>query len=148
MAEANHERSAPLPDGIGVCVLIVEDNPVVGKFAANALREFGYDSILVVDADHALSELGADCGRFHVVFSDVVMPGMGGIEFAEQIRREYPDIPVILTGGYSHVLAQDGTHDFELLRKPYSIEQLSHVLRKALVWHMSKGRPNPDIAHK
>ena len=42
-------------------------------------------------------------------------------------------MPVILTSGYSHVLAQNGRHGFELLHKPYSLEQLSRVLRKALL---------------
>jgi hypothetical protein len=40
----------------------------------------------------------------------------------------------VLTSGYSNILAQDGTHGFELLHKPYSVEQLSRVLRKAAGW--------------
>ena len=125
-------------DGIGVCVLLVEDNASVGEFATLALRELGYDSVLAVDAARALDELKKNCGRFHVVFSDVVMPGMSGVELAEQIRRDHPDIPVILTSGYSHVLAENGAHGFELLHKPYSIEQLSRVLRKAITWQASR----------
>jgi two-component system NtrC family sensor kinase len=64
------------------------------------------------------------------VFSDVVMPGTSGIELAQGIRERYPDLPVVLTSGYSHVLAQHGTFGFELLQKPYSIEQLSRVLAR------------------
>jgi PAS domain S-box-containing protein len=120
--------------GAGVCVLVVEDNEPVGQFATQALRELGYDSVLATDALAALAELKSNCSRFHVVFSDVVMPGMDGLELAARIRIEYPDVPVILTSGYSHVLAQNGTHGFELLHKPYSIEQLSRVLRKAVTW--------------
>jgi hypothetical protein len=44
----------------------------------------------------------------------------------------------VLTSGYSHVLAQNGKHGFELLHKPYSVEQLSRVLHKAITW--AKGR--------
>jgi DNA-binding NtrC family response regulator len=66
------------------------------------------------------------------VFSDVVMPGMSGIDLAEEIRRRYPELPVVLTSGYSHVLAREGTHGFELLQKPYSIEQLSRTLHIAV----------------
>jgi two-component system NtrC family sensor kinase len=65
-----------------------------------------------------------------VVFSDVVMPGMTGIELAQEIRRRQFDLPVVLTSGYSHVLSQYGGHGFELLQKPYSVEQLSRVLHK------------------
>lgn len=121
-------------DGDGVCVLIVEDNEDVGQFARNALKELGYDSMLAADAHEALLKLGEKSDAFHIVFSDVVMPGMSGIELGAHIRRLYPAVPVILTSGYSHVLAQNGKHGFELLHKPYSIEQLSRVLRKAIVW--------------
>ena len=121
-------------DGEGICVLLVEDNKPVGTFATQALRELGYDSVLVLNAEDALTELSKDCDRFHLVFSDIVMPGMSGIELGTEIRRLYPSIPVILTSGYSHVLAQNGTFGFELLHKPYSVEQLSRVLRKAVRW--------------
>jgi CheY-like chemotaxis protein len=74
--------------------------------------------------------LKADAGRFDVVFSDVVMPGMSGIDLAHLLREQYPALPVVLTSGYSHVLAQSGSDGFELLHKPYSIDQLSSVLLK------------------
>jgi DNA-binding NtrC family response regulator len=125
-------------DGEGVCVLVVEDNAQVGEFATAALAELGYDSVLATDGRAALGLLQEDCDRFHVIFSDVVMPGMGGIELGGEVRRLYPDVPIILTSGYSHVLAQNGQHGFELLHKPYSVEQLSHVLRKAITWQVRK----------
>lgn len=129
-------------DGDGACILVVEDNEDVGNFATAALRELGYDSVLATDALAALAALAlleANAGRFHVVFSDVVMPGMSGLDLGQEVRRRYPDLPVILTSGYSHVLAQNGRHGFELLHKPYSIEQLSRVLRKAVIWRSSAG---------
>ena len=121
----------PLVDGHGTCVLVVEDNADVGSFATQALEELGYRTILASDASVALGELASDADRFDVVFSDVVMPGVTGIELAQEVRRRHPDLPVVLTSGYSHVLAQDGTDGFELLQKPYSIEELSRVLQKA-----------------
>lgn len=41
-----------------------------------------------------------------------------------------PTCRVVLASGYSHVLAQEGAHGFELLHKPYSAEQLSRILRR------------------
>ncbi len=122
-------------DGTGTCVLVVEDNEQVGAFATQALRELGYDIVLASDAARALAELEAGWDRFDVVFSDVVMPGMSGIDLASEVRRRHPDVPVVLTSGYSHILAQTGAHGFELLHKPYSVEQLSRVLGKALKRH-------------
>jgi DNA-binding NtrC family response regulator len=111
-------------------VLVVEDNRDVGRFATDALTELGYAPTLVSSAAAALTELVRHPYRYDVVFSDVVMPGMTGIELGEEIRKLYADLPVVLTSGYSHVLAQNGTYGFELLQKPYSIEQLSRVLNK------------------
>ncbi|MEN3951365.1 PAS domain S-box protein [Iodidimonas sp. SYSU 1G8] len=127
-------RAAPgeLPvDGDGACVLVVEDNVDVGAFATQTLGEMGYETVLAVDAREALAELAAGVARFDVVFTDVVMPGMNGIDLAKEIRRLYPRLPVVLTSGYSHVLAEHGSHGFELLQKPYSIDALSRVLRTA-----------------
>lgn len=77
-----------------------------------------------------MEELASDPDRFDVVFTDVVMPGMSGIELAQEIRRRQMDLPVVLTSGYSQVLSQQGSYGFELLPKPYSIEQLARVLHK------------------
>lgn len=121
-----------------ICVLIVEDNQSVGDFAIHALGALGYDTMLARNAEEALAELARNCDHIHVVFSDVVMPGISGVELGRLIRERYPTVPVILTSGYSHVLAQDDQHGFQLLQKPYSIEQLSHALRKTLSSRASK----------
>jgi FixJ family two-component response regulator len=66
------------------------------------------------------------------------MPGLSGIELGQEIRRLYPDLPVVLTSGYSHVLAQNGSFGFELLHKPYSMEELARTLRKAVAWNLAR----------
>ena len=124
------EEPEALVDGHGTCVLVVEDNVEVGNFAVQTLTDLGYKTVLANNAQEALVELAKDADRFDVVFSDVVMPGMSGIDLAHEIRRQHHDLPVLLASGYSHVLAQNGTYGFELLHKPYSIEQLSRLLRK------------------
>jgi len=134
---ADSEKSRPAPStgstaiaGGGMSVLMVEDNVDLGRFTADALDELGYAIELVGNATHALEELDTHAGRFDIVFTDVVMPGMSGLELAQEIRRSYPELPVVLTSGYSHVLSEHGSHGFELLQKPYTIEQLSHVLHR------------------
>jgi two-component system NtrC family sensor kinase len=131
-------EDAPPVDGHGMAVLVVEDNIEVGNFAADALSELGYAATLVGNAMDALAELTRNPERFDVVFSDVVMPGMTGIDLAQEIRRRHSDLPVVLTSGYSHVLSQNGSYGFELLQKPYSIEQLSRVLHKVGRWRRVK----------
>lgn len=137
-AQQTPVEDAPAIDGTGMSVLVVEDNIEVGKFATDALVELGYGTTLVENATHALEELAAGAERYDVVFTDVVMPGMTGIELAEEIRRHYADLPVVLTSGYSHTLSENGSDGLELLQKPYSIEQLSRVLHKAGRWRRMK----------
>ncbi len=131
-------EDAPPLDGRGMSVLVVEDNIEVGKFATDALTELGYGTTLVDNATHALEELAAGADRYDVVFTDVVMPGMTGIELAQEVRRHYPSLPVVLTSGYSHALSENGSDGFELLQKPYSMEQLSRVLHRVARWRRSK----------
>ncbi len=130
------ETPAQLPEaaegGTGQRVLVVEDNVEVGRFATQILQDLGYETTWATDAGEALAWLGADCTGFDAVFSDVVMPGMNGVELAREVRRRRPGLPVVLTSGYSHVLAQEGGHDFELLHKPYSTDQLSRILQRAM----------------
>ncbi len=116
--------------GEGACILVVEDNAEVGMFATQALAELGYNTVLAMNGAKALAELATGVERFDVVFSDVMMPGMSGVELGREIARLYPTLPVMLTSGYSEVLAQSGTHGFELLHKPYSIDALSRAIQK------------------
>jgi signal transduction histidine kinase len=117
-------------EGQSVRVLLVEDNAAVGTSATEALTDLGFHPTWAVDAREALERLNQAPEDFDIVFSDVVMPGMSGLEMARVIRQRQPSMPVILTSGYSHVLAEEGRHGFELLQKPYSADQLSLVLRK------------------
>jgi CheY-like chemotaxis protein len=109
---------------------VVEDNVEVGRFATQILQDLGYVTTWAANAEEALAHLGPDGAGFDAVFSDVVMPGMNGVELGREIRRRRPSLPVILASGYSHVLAQEDDHGFELLHKPYSAEQLSRILQR------------------
>jgi DNA-binding NtrC family response regulator len=84
------------------------------------------------NADEALRPLGETAEDFDAVFTDVVMPGTSGVALAQEIRRRHPWMPVVLTSGYAHVLAEEGPHGFELLHKPYAAEELSRVLRQVM----------------
>jgi two-component system, NtrC family, sensor kinase len=112
-------------------VLLVEDNGDVRRSTVENLRELGCDTAAVASGTEALDLLAQRSGHFDVVFSDIVMPGINGIELGQKIRELGDDLPVVLTSGYSDMLAHRGVDAFDVLQKPYSIEQLSHALRKA-----------------
>jgi PAS domain S-box-containing protein len=122
-------RSNPT-GGFGHRILVVEDNQDVGRFSTELLEDLGYATEWVTCAVDALAVLAEDEFAFDLVFSDVIMPGMSGVELASVIREQYPGLPVVLTSGYSSVLAENAHHGFELVQKPYSVESLSRVLRK------------------
>lgn len=112
-------------------VLVVEDNADVGQFASQMLTDLGFETVLEGDANAAIGRLEQEEGKFDLIFSDVVMPGMDGVEFGRLVRERWPTIPVVLTSGYSHVLAEEPQHGFPLLQKPYSVEALSKTLRES-----------------
>ena len=109
-------------------ILLVEDNETVGSFAHNLLDELGQKVTWATGAEDALRMLEENPRAFDLVFTDVVMPGRSGLDLAQEVRRRWPDLPVVLTSGYSHVLAEEGSHGFELLQKPYTVDGLMNVL--------------------
>jgi len=123
-------------------VLVVEDNVEVGEFSTQLLHDLGYRTVLVHNAEQALKLLDEKPDSFDLVLSDVVMPGLDGVALAREIRRRLPHLPVVLNSGYSHVLAGDGDHGFDLIHKPYSVEELSSVLRRAIA---SSAQARPGI---
>ncbi|MEG8017504.1 ATP-binding protein [Sphingomonas sp. LR55] len=119
------------PEQVSLRILVVEDNPDVGNFAISALADLGHAIVFARDAEEALDILDGQTTRFDVVFSDVMMPGMTGIELGREIRRRYPETAILLTSGYSEVISREGSHGFDLLRKPYSMGELAAALQRA-----------------
>ncbi|TCP96705.1 GAF sensor hybrid histidine kinase [Sphingomonas sp. PP-F2F-A104-K0414] len=119
------------PEQASLRILVVEDNPDVGNFAISALADLGHAIVFARDAEEALDVLDGQTTRFDVVFSDVMMPGMTGIELGREIRRRYPETAILLTSGYSEVISREGSHGFDLLRKPYSMGELAAALQRA-----------------
>ena len=129
----------PTTSGRGHRILLVEDDEHVGKVSSELLQDLGYATEWAADARQALDLLARDQWAFDLVFSDVIMPGMNGVELATLIRERHPHLPVVLTSGYSSALAESAHYGFELIRKPYSMEALARTLRKAIPERSSNG---------
>ncbi|MBK4994558.1 response regulator [Pseudomonas sp. S37] len=130
--EAALTSSQPQAQGERRRILVVEDNPDLGNFTAQILEDHGYRISYARSAEEALAQLTGPAGDFDAVFSDVVMPGMGGLALARELRRQRPQLPIILTSGYSEAIAEDGHQGFAFLAKPYSAEQVCQMLGKIL----------------
>ncbi|AMA58702.1 PAS domain-containing hybrid sensor histidine kinase/response regulator [Bradyrhizobium sp. CCGE-LA001] len=137
VAALTHEAATT---GRGYRVLVVEDDDEVGRFSTELLEDLGYVVRRVANAHAALTILGENEFAVDLVFSDVIMPGMNGVELAGIIRERYPGLPVVLTSGYSNVLAENAHRGFELIQKPYSVESLSRILRKAITEKLAVAR--------
>ena len=115
---------------VGLKVLLVEDNPQVREFAAELLSEMQCDVTTACDGRDALKLL--DSADFDLVFSDVVMPGIGGVELARRIEAERPEMPVLLATGYSSELVGNGDNNFTVVSKPYDATTLSTAIAEIL----------------
>lgn len=114
-------------------ILVVEDNAEVAAFAEALLTELGHTVTRASSGEEAL-EL-ARARDFDIVFSDVVMPGMGGLKLAEALSREKPELPVVLATGYSQEIAETGTGGRPVILKPYRLATLAEALSDALHTH-------------
>ena len=111
-------------------VLIVEDDMLLAELAAGMFAELGYEGVIAHSAKEALEQLaGGD--RPKLIFSDVVMPGgISGIELARKVRNRFPELPILLTTGYSEEVG--GSHGFPVLQKPYEMGALASALGNLL----------------
>ncbi len=118
------------PFGAGQTVLVVEDDPAVRQVATSTLRSLGFRVIEAGSGDEAAGMLKAH-EKISLVLSDVRMPGeLNGIDLARLIRRERPEIRVLLTTGY---VDSDGMiDDLDLLYKPYRATDLAERIQSLM----------------
>lgn len=127
-------RDVPAPRNNQELVLVVEDEERVRSMSVEALRNLGYTVIAADGPEHALGLVESGIAP-HLLFTDVVMPGMSGRVLAERVKEKQPGIKVLFTTGYSRGAAlMDGTWDRRapLLSKPFTVEQLAAKIRNAL----------------
>ena len=114
----------------GLKILLVEDNAHVLAFAEHLLGELQHDVMTAESGDQALALI--DDRPIDLLLTDVVMPGMSGIELAHEIRRRFPAIPVVLASGYSEEIIEGSGDEFEILRKPFDAGSVSRAIERAL----------------
>ena len=124
------EEEMVIPSRTGLTVLLVEDNAHVLAFAEHLLGELQHHVISADSGDRALALI--DDQPIDLLLTDVVMPGMSGIELAHAVRRRHPAVPVVLASGYSDEILQGSGDDFEILRKPFDSGSVSRAIEKAL----------------
>jgi DNA-binding NtrC family response regulator len=111
-------------------ILVVEDDILTRLAAADHLRDGGYRVLEAADAEEARTLLRA-AEPIEIVFSDVNMPGMGGIRLAHWIAKEFPDVKVVLTSGdLTNAPAARGVAHY--LEKPYDLDTVGRLIKRLL----------------
>ncbi|MBL9134449.1 MAG: PAS domain S-box protein [Verrucomicrobiales bacterium] len=128
--------STPPVEGGSETLLVVEDDAHLRRLLAVSLCRAGYRVIEAPTGKEALEAWKARKAPIDLVFSDVVMPdGISGSELVRILREEDPDLPVILTSGYSAELVQEGApiqQGVMFVQKPLDLSQLHATVRQAL----------------
>jgi len=113
--------------------LVVDDQPEVLEVAVELFRQLGYDVVSASNGKDALDIIRRS-PDVDVVFSDIVMPGMTGIELGRQIRSIAPNVKVILASGYTSNMSEirdPGLSEFAFVAKPYRMAEIIKKLRAA-----------------
>ena len=115
-------------------VLLVEDNEMVRIMASELLKEMGYTVHAAEHPEHALEQARKLSGRIDLVLTDVVMPGMNGLELYEALRAEHPEIGgVLYMSGYTdNITAVDLEAGDNFIQKPFTIDGFTAKIRKLL----------------
>jgi CheY-like chemotaxis protein len=116
-------------------ILLVEDEEMVRKLACETLRGYGYTVLEAPNGQEAISASRGYGGVIHLVITDVVMPGMNGLELARRLAEARPEILVLFMSGYSEeAVAQLGVRGTgeAFLQKPVTPSRLSVMVREML----------------
>ena len=138
LAEVPADRisgAQPLPFEGGGTVLVVDDEPVVRSTVSRYAERMGLATITADGGLEAIRIFAERGDTIDLVLLDMTMPGMDGRETLAELRSIRPDIPVLLSSGYSEEEALSVFEDTQLagfLQKPYTIDQLARTLRRAL----------------
>ena len=123
------------PRGKGERVLLIDDEAPVLAVTAEVLSRLGYEPVSFSDSHAALAAFEAAPERFDVVVTDEVMPGLTGTGLASVMRRQRPDLPIVLVSGYSGpILTQQAfaAGASELLVKPLQSREIATTLARVL----------------
>lgn len=126
-------------------VLVVDDEAAIRGLITRWLQAAGYRTQAAVNAEQAIQDLGPNPPA--VIVSDIEMPGRDGFWLAEQVHRRYPQTAIVMMTGCldTGVAARSmRTGAMDYLRKPFTRDQLTSSLYRAVQWHRSQVPAEPE----
>ncbi len=117
-------------------ILVVEDEERVRKFASDSLRQYGYFVIEAENGPHALEIVSTIEEKVDIIISDVIMPGMNGVDLVKQLQQKWPNAKVLFMSGYTDDVLSDNPGlqtQYPFLSKPFGPVALLQKVRELLV---------------
>ncbi len=117
-------------------ILVVDDEEIIRKTVCGMLETFGYKAYQASSGNEALRFLSGHINLIDIIILDFIMPGISAEDTFRTVRMKYPEIPVVLTSGFSKdegvlSLIAEGIDSF--LPKPFSIHELSETIHRILI---------------
>ena len=128
-------ESKPAPPGSGQHILLVDDEPPICNVLNQMLSRAGYLVTACSNPQEALKEFLARPAEFDLLFTDLTMPGLTGVELAKRVFEVRPDLPVVLTTGFGGDVVADTTahtHIVKVLEKPVSPGIVNDIMHEIL----------------
>jgi len=116
-------------------VLVVEDDDLLRNVLQRVLQRLGYEVHSAGSAQEALEVANSLPGELHLLITDVLMPGMNGMELAEAMAKPYPSAKVLFMSGYTEETLSDRAAGFRgsnFLAKPFGSESFAQKVRAVL----------------
>jgi PAS domain S-box-containing protein len=129
------EAVPDVPQGRNERILFVDDESVICSAAQRLLAHHGFRPTVFVSAEAAWGAFAAAPHDYDVVVTDLTMPSLTGVDLAGRMRNLRPEMPVIMTSGFSGALKQDSLHLVgvrELVQKPIDFRLLTMAIHRAL----------------
>lgn len=116
-------------------VLVVDDDAAVRDLAQDLLQEVGFDVLTADDGDTGLRLFAKEAANLRFVLLDLMMPNLNGDEVLDKMSDIRPNVPVILTSGFSDVVANQSTlspNFFGFLQKPYTYHKFLDIVQRVI----------------
>jgi CheY-like chemotaxis protein len=121
--------------GRGQCVMVLDDEPALVQWAEELLAGLGYEPVGFTDPARALAALEKNPGRFDLLLTDEVMPGLPGTEVARRAQALRAGLPVLMLSGYGGPALVQRAREAgigQVLAKPVQADELARAVAAAL----------------
>ena len=121
--------------GAGERILLVEDEEPIRHITSKMLKDCNYEVYTAESAEEALDICSRKSGTLDLILSDVVLPGMSGVDLAEHVNEIYPELKIILSSGYADEKSQLDIIEkkgYAFVQKPYTAGVLLRIVREIL----------------